>query len=495
MKLSLSTAAALMLTTAASAGGIDRTLNNYAVLFEDGNYVELGFATVRPDVSGDYPTTAPIFEGGPRVFNGGSTGGMAEDYSTASLSLKYALNEKLDLGLFLNQPFGANAFYPDGDYTGLAAEWDSSQIALVLKYQATPNISVYGGLRSIESRANIVIPNKLVALNTVVPQSAAQAAAAQAQGAAAQAQGGQAQALGAEAQALGALAQQQAAQAAAAAAAQDFATAQTLGASAAANGAQAVALRDQAIALGADAQAQGAAAQALGDQALAGFAAGFGGDPIDGPYSYTATTEKDRATSYLVGVAYERPEIALRVALTYEAGYTHSFVTTENVDALPAAQLTSITEIEMPDVFTLDFQSGVAADTLVFGSIRHAKWSDWEVRPAGYQAITGDRVTGIDDDVTTYRLGVGRQINDQFSAFARVTYEKGNDDVLSRLAPTDGSTAFGIGGTYTNDAFKITGGIEYVTFGDGLDNADETLATNFSDNKAIAVGLSVGYRF
>ncbi|WP_056031503.1 hypothetical protein [Loktanella sp. 3ANDIMAR09] len=494
MKLSLSTAAALMLTTAASAGGIDRTLNNYAVLFEDGNYVELGFATVRPDVSGDYPTTAPIFEGGPSVFNGGSTGGMAEDYSTASLSLKYALNEKLDLGLFLNQPFGANAFYPDGDYTGLAAEWDSSQIALVLKYQATPNISVYGGLRSIESQANIVIPNKLVALNTVVPQSAAQATAAQAQGAAAQAQGAQAQALGAQAQALGAQALDiQNNQIPAAIAAQQDPT--PLIAQAQALGGQAQALGAQAQALGADAQAQGAAATALGDQALAGFAAGFGGDPIDGPYSYTATTEKDRATSYLVGVAYERPEIALRVALTYEAGYTHSFVTTENVDALPAAQLTSTTDIEMPDVFTLDFQSGVAADTLVFGSIRHAKWSDWEVRPAGYQAITGDRVTGIDDDVTTYRLGVGRRINDQFSAFARVTYEKGNDDVLSRLAPTDGSTAFGIGGTYTNDAFKITGGIEYVTFGDGLDSADETLATNFSDNKAIAVGLSVGYRF
>ncbi len=388
MKNTLKLTAALMLTTtAATAGGIERGGNNYSVLFEEGNYVALSFSSVRPDVSGDYPAT----------LGGGSTDNMSDDYTNFGVALKYELNEQFDVGLFLNQPYGANAEYTAGAYTGLAADWDSNQVALVLKYQATPNISVYGGVRSVESEANIAIPDALV-------------------------RGG-------------------------------------LAAAAAAGNAQAGAL------------AAGAPAGTLG---------------------YTAETDANRETSYIVGAAYERPEIALRVALTYETGYTHTFAGTESVPAVPTVSGTSDFEIEMPQSVTLDFQSGVAADTLVFGSIRWAEWSVWEVRPNGYEALTGGgRVTGIDDDVTTLRLGVGRKINDDLSVFARVTYEDGNGGEASRLSPTDGSTAFGFGGSYTYNNVKFTGGLEYVKLGDATDAS----GVEFADNSAIAVGLTVGYQF
>ena len=233
-------------------------------------------------------------------------------------------------------------------------------------------------------------------------------------------------------------------------------------------------------------QAQGLQAAALQTQSTLSL-----NNATTGPLTYRADTEKDRETSYILGAAYERPEIALRVALTYESGYTHKFRTTETLAAVPGISGSSITRVDMPDVYTLDFQSGVATDTLVFGSIRHATWSDWHVRPRGYEALTGDEVTGIDSDTTTYRIGVGRKFSDSISGFARVTYEPGNGDVASRLAPTDGSTAFGIGGTYTRDAFKITGGVEYITFGEATDAS----GTRFADNDAVAVGVSVGYRF
>ncbi|RYH03415.1 hypothetical protein EU805_06760 [Salipiger sp. IMCC34102] len=477
MKLTLTTGAALLLTTAATAGGIDRTLNNYSVLFEDGNYAELAFSFVRPDVTGEYPT----------ALGGGSTGVMSEDYETAAFSMKYELNPTVDLGLFVNQPFGADASYPEGLYTGLAAEWDSNQVALVLKYQATPNISVYGGVRSIESQADILIPNALVA----GPIAQSLGAQAQADGAVAQEIGARALAIGGRAQDTADRAQAAAQQAAAAAAAGDLAQAQTLGARAAALGAQAGELRDNAVALGAQAEAQGAAAQALGAQAQAIGDIAQTASPTDGPYTYRANTESDRRTSYIIGAAYERPEIALRVALTYESGYTHEFESFETIPALAAFPVTSVTEIEMPDVLTLDFQTGVAPGTLVFGSIRHATWSDWQVAPAGYLALTGGPVTGIDDDVTTYRIGVGRAFTDQLSGFARFTYEDGNGTELSRLAPTDGSRAFGIGGSYTRGAVKFTGGLEYIDFGDGNDAS----GTVFADNDAVGLGLSVGYSF
>jgi long-subunit fatty acid transport protein len=387
MKNTLKLTAALMLTTtAATAGGIERGGNAYSVLFEDGNYAQLSFSSVQPDVSGDYPA----------ALGGGSTENMSESYTNYGLALKYELNDQFDVGLFLNQPYGANANYTGGAYTGLAADWESNQIALVLKYRATPNISVYGGIRSVESEANIAIPDALI-------------------------RGGL------------------------------------------------------------------AAAGAAGNATAAALA---GGAPA-GTLAYTAETDANRQSSYIVGAAYERSEIALRVALTYETGYTHEFEATEAVPAVPTVSGTSSFEIEMPQSVTLDFQSGVAADTLVFGSIRWAEWSVWEVRPNGYAALTNDRVTGLDNDVTTLRLGVGRKINDDLSVFGRVTYEAGNGGEASRLSPTDGSTSFGVGGSYTVNGVKFTGGLEYVTLGDATDAS----GVEFAENTAIAVGLSVGYQF
>lgn len=454
MKTNPALAAAFVLTTtAASAGGIDRTLTQYASLFEVGNYAELSYAAVRPDVTGEYST--------PLVALGGttSTGVMSEDFSTLSGSLKYDLTPRLALGLFFNQPFGTEAFYPNGANRGLTAKWESNGQTIALKYKATPNISVYGGVRSIESQARILIPNQLIA---------APIAQAQSDGASQLADG----------------ARQAAASARLAADNAAIATAEGDATAAAQLSAQALALDRQAQSLGAQAQVLGTQAQITADTISVSTNA------TTGPFTYRAETQKDRQTSYVFGAAYERPEIALRVAVTYEQGYTHRF---ETVETLAATQLDlkTTTDVVMPDIYTLDFQSGVARNTLVFGSIRHATWSDWEVRPAGYQALAGDNVADFESNVTTYRIGVGRQINDAFSGFARITYEAPSDDIPSALAPIDGSTAFGVGGSYTHDAFQITAGIEYITFGDTV---DET-GTVFANNDAVALGLSVGYRF
>ena len=82
--------------SAVTAGGIDRSRLNYGILFEKGTYGELGFSHVSPDVAGTY--TDPRF--GP--FVGTSTGNMAGNYGTFSLSYKQDINDKLSFGLFVN---------------------------------------------------------------------------------------------------------------------------------------------------------------------------------------------------------------------------------------------------------------------------------------------------------------------------------------------------------------------------------------------------------
>ncbi len=362
MKNVLASSIALLTTTSlASAGGLDRGGNAYSVLFEEGNYVQLSFASTVPDVSGDYPA----------ALGGGSTDNMAEGYFNAGFALKYGVTDQIDLALFINQPYGADANYTGGVYTGLAAEWDTTQIAAVAKYQAAERVSVYGGVRAIQSEASINIPATLT-----------------------------------------------------------------------------------------------------------------------GAVEYTAETESNTQFGYVLGAAYEIPDIALRVSLTYESGVTHDFDTAEAF--VGASALDSVTDIELPQSLALDFQTGIAAGTLLFGSVKWTEWSVWEVRPALYEGATGgDRVTGIDDDVITYRVGLGRQINDELSVFGRITYETDNGGEASRLAPTDGSTSVGIGGSYAIDDWKITGGVEYAMLGDATDGS----GVEFTDNSAVGFGVTVGYSF
>jgi long-chain fatty acid transport protein len=203
---------------------------------------------------------------------------------------------------------------------------------------------------------------------------------------------------------------------------------------------------------------------------------------------YTAVGEKDGGVGYLVGIAYEKPEIALRVALTYNSKVKHSLTTTEFGAAV------SQTELETPQSVNLEFQSGIAKDTLLFGSIRWVDWSAFVIDPALYPPAVP--LVSYNGDYTTYTLGVGRKFSDNWSAAVTLGYEKPIGGFSSNLGPNDGQRSVGLGATYTKDNMKITGGVRYVDIGD----AQPTLgggvpSANFTDNHALAFGLKISYSF
>lgn len=200
-------------------------------------------------------------------------------------------------------------------------------------------------------------------------------------------------------------------------------------------------------------------------------------DPV-GPYASVYSTGSD--VGYVIGGAFEKPEIALRVALTYSSG------TKFNLDGT----LGDIVA-EMPQSLNLDFQTGIAADTLLFGSIR---WADWT---EGY--IT-DTMAGVladyTSDVTTYSIGVGRKFNDNWSGAVTLGYEEAEGTLASNLSPTDGFTSIGLGATYTRNTMKITAGVRYLDLGNATtESAGAFPGAKFSDNSAVAVGLKVAFAF
>jgi long-chain fatty acid transport protein len=204
---------------------------------------------------------------------------------------------------------------------------------------------------------------------------------------------------------------------------------------------------------------------------------------------YVATYATDTSTGYLIGAAYERPDIALRVALTYNSEMDFSHATQLQVAPGVFAPVPN-TEYTLPQSVNLDFQTGVAANTLVFGSIRWAEWSTTQINSFLYP---GNPIVGYKEDTISYSIGIGRKFSDTFSGAISVGYEAANNNLADNLAPTDGYTSIQVGGTYKiTDALELTGGVRYIMLGDAV---TEGFGAEFADNTALALGVSIGYRF
>lgn len=356
MKNILTVGAALMLTTtAATAGGIDRSGQSIGAIFEDGKYVELSYGYVTPSVSGAVRSGAV------------SSGNVAGSYGSAGLAFKTDIDDKVSLALIIDQPFGAGVSYTETDLgyplTGTNATIESIATTVLGRYKFNDNMSVYFGPRYLAARGDYT------------------------------------------------------------------------------------------------------------RQVLSGIT------PVLA-YAYNSTYSTGKGTGYVAGAAYERTDIAMRVALTYSSAIE-----------LELDGTTGDLSAKMPETVNLEFQSGVAANTLVFGSVRWANWSE------GYLTDSDPRVGELVDwsDTVTYTLGVGRKFTDNFSGAVTVGYEAGDGEDASNLSPTDGYTSIAVGGTYTmGNGVELTGGVRYVMVGDATTN---TIGAEFADNSAVAIGLKVAYTY
>jgi long-subunit fatty acid transport protein len=363
MKRILSSAAALLAAaTAAQSGGVEKSSQSVAILFEQGNYAELSFGRFSPDVSGALGVAVGPFPAG------STSGDMAAGYNTVSLGYKTDLNDRLALAIIIDEPIGAKVRYP-GTFgvfpyplAGTTADLTSNALTALLKYKFDNNVSVYGGLRYQTVKGEVSIP----------------------------------------------------------------------------------------------------------------FVGG-----------YTLETNNDSEFGYVVGVAWEKPEIAARVALTYTSAITHTLDSTEGG---PTPAVGSF-ETEVPQSVNLEFQTGIAKDTLLFGSIRWVEWSAFVIDPPGYPLA--DPLVEYASDRVTYNLGVGRRFNENWSAAVTIGYEDPDGEITGNLGPTDGFSSIGLAATYTMDNLKITGGIRYVEIGD----ATTSIGAEFEDNSGVGVGLRIGYTF
>ena len=231
------------------------------------------------------------------------------------------------------------------------------------------------------------------------------------------------------------------------------------------------------------------------------------GIPVVGGYSVNG--QDDTGTGYLAGFSYERPDIALRVALTYHSAIKTKHRTTEAATLpvapgvfVPVTRYTT-TEIETPQSVNLSFQTGVAKDTLVFGGVRWVDWSDFSIDPSLYRQATGNAFLSYQDDTTTYSLGLGRRLSETWSASLSMSYEDGDSNTpISNLGPTSGKFGVTLGARYKNDNISISTGVNYTWLGNATTQVPIApspppvlASTQFKDNSAVGFGVKVGWHY
>jgi long-chain fatty acid transport protein len=382
MKHTLTVGAALLLSTSiAQAGGIERAVPSMALLFEEGNYLELSYGFVSPTVSGTQAINLSADS-----LAGAESGNVSDSYSLTAFSYKNQINDQMAIALIIDQPYGADVNYSaNTDYAfggglsplGSTASIDSVGITALFAYSMPNNVTIYGGPRTVRTSGEVALFN-----------------------------------------------------------------------------------------------------------------------------GYTMESSRETDFGYVVGAAWERPDIAARVALTYHSAITHDFRATEQSVVPDVGLVTQQNRFstELPQSLTLEGQTGIAADTLLFGSIRWVEWSAFEITPPLYEAGTGSPLVSYDNDVVTYNLGLGRRFSDQWSGAVTAGYEASQGGFAGNLGPTDGSTSLGVAGTYTMGDIRITGGVRHIWIGDAQTAAPApapagTVLGNFEDNSAWALGLRIAYNF
>lgn len=213
--------------------------------------------------------------------------------------------------------------------------------------------------------------------------------------------------------------------------------------------------------------------------------------PSAGGQSYSIDIERELGWNYVLGAAFEKPEIALRASLTYTSETDFSFDTTES--SVLGADRQSKTDVTMPQTVTLDFQSGIAKDTLAFAEVRWAEWSEGTIDPVDFKSIEpeGRPLVDFKGDRWNYTIGLGYRLNNSWSIATSVVHEPSINEAMGNLSPRDGFTSYGLGVSYKAGQLNVKTGLQYVEIGD---TTTEALGAEFTDNNALVMGAKLGWK-
>ena len=219
-------------------------------------------------------------------------------------------------------------------------------------------------------------------------------------------------------------------------------------------------------------------------------------DPTKVLSGYDIKIHEEEAFGWLAGFAYQIPEIALKTSVTYRSEIKHKAKSVETHKLMPMLNVESQLDAITPQSVNIDFQTGVAANTLAFANIRWVHWDQFAVTPKFLNSASGNNLIDYSDDQWSATVGVGRKLNSHWSGSASVGYDSGAGNPVTTLGPTEGYWSVGLGGQYSPaENYFIQAGVKYFWLGDAHAQTGGNIVGEFTDNYALGYGLKIGYRF
>ena len=460
--------ATLSVASVSNAAGLDRSGQDVTAFFQDGTYAEAVYTYIDADVSGyDSANNVPTNN---TYVKGGETGDIAESYDFFRYGVKADINDTFSVGILYDEPFGAAAEYKKSNF--VAQDGDNRDATIT---------SISGGL--IGPNSPVGVTSFAVAEDTVRQLQ---------QGAA-----------------LGVLTPEQQANLALLAPAVGIAQAEfdTAGET------TKVEVRSNSITailgakFGANKEFQvygGPVAQRIESEVrLRGLAYG----PATG---YTSRNSPDTDYGYIAGIAYSKPEIALKAALTYRSEIDHNMNIAETyplAGALAgnpaAANQSSNMEITTPKSVNFDFQTGINPTTLATAKVRWVPWSDFSIVPPLYNEVSqrsfgpdGLALVDYDDDQWQVEVGVAKRLAPALAVSGTVGWDSGAGDPTTSLGPIEGYYSVGLGAKYNvTENWAVSAGGKYLWFGDAQGRLpSQKIVGDFQDNDGYILGVKLSYQ-
>lgn len=243
------------------------------------------------------------------------------------------------------------------------------------------------------------------------------------------------------------------------------------------------------------------------DLANAGIASAGGVTDTSGIGTFTASGS---AVGYRVGMAYEIPQIALRVAGIYHSAYDYDLSGIQDNTGfgavIPGTSLVPITATtEIPQAFELRMQSGINERTLAFLNIKWQEWSQLGIIP-----IEGGKspTTGLDTNLSfdplyrdgwTVSGGLGYAATEQVSLLGSLGWDRGTSTITGSQTDT---WTFSAGLRYQpteNFEVSVGGLVGVLTSGSSQlspfgDDANQ-VTYSFDDDLITAVSLSAKIKY
>jgi len=195
-------------------------------------------------------------------------------------------------------------------------------------------------------------------------------------------------------------------------------------------------------------------------------------------------------TGVVYGLAYERPDIALRLEVL------RSEKIEIGLEGLAAGVLPiSGSNMVVPEATTVNFQTGIAKDTLLMASAHKVGWAASQIEVT-VEDNDGLNVSSEFSDSTSYSLGLGRKLSEQTSASLTYSWENGSRSTSgSGFAMSNGSKTLSAGVSHKINALTISGGISYTKVGDVEVTHATGLSSSYAGNSVTAAGVKIGYNF